>query len=197
VTSPTAPAAKAGPAKAAPARQRRGATPAELGESLAPVADALLGSARRRADAVSAAAERDADAVLARAQEEAERLVSEARAEGAKAGERRAAADVAAARREARGTVLAAQSVALERLRQRAIEVLEQRGDTAAGRGLGDALERLARERVGGEPTVRRFGPGGLSVSASSERRQVAIGPAELVDRAIQALAAEVESLWA
>jgi len=164
--------------------------------ALAAVADALAKDAGRRAETARAAAERDARAELARANDVAQRMLAEARADGTRAASQQAELDLAAATRQARGTVLATRRTAYHAVRRRALELLEQRADSPAGRQLGDLLEHLARARIGPSATVRRTGPGSLGVVATSENRRAVIGPAELVDATLRALADEVATLW-
>lgn len=177
-------------------RPAREDEPVTMAASLTPVVDALFDSARSRARAASAAAARDVRTELEQARNEAARILGEARADGARAAARRADAQLAAVRRDARGVVLSARRAAYDVLRRRATEALERQGATPSGRELGRLLETLARERVGAGSSVRRTGPGALSVRATAGNRHAAIGPAELVDAALRALAAEVESLW-
>jgi len=167
-----------------------------MAASLAPVVGALFDSARRRAQAASAAAARDVHSELERAHSEAARILGEARADGARAAAQRADVQLAAVHREAREVILTARRTAYDTLRRRVIEALERQGATPAGRQLGVLLETLARERVGAPSSVRRTGPGALSVQATAGNRRAAIGPAELVDAAFRALSSEVESLW-
>ncbi|HUI03191.1 MAG TPA: hypothetical protein VLZ77_06600 [Acidimicrobiales bacterium] len=184
---------------AAPARgtrHRRAPAGGAVAAALVPVVDALAGAARTRADALAAAAERDAATEVGRARREAARIVGAARASGARAAEQRAALQRAAARRDARQAVLAARRASYETLRRRAVEALERQGATPAGRELGELLEAMARARVGPVSAVSRAGPGALGVEATSDHRRAAIGPAALVDWALQALADGVESLW-
>jgi len=171
--------------------------PGTMAADLGPVVDALVDAARTRAQAVSVAADHDVAAELAQAHDAAERILGEARADGTRAAEQRAARQLAGARREAREVVLAARRAAYETLRRQAIEALERHGATPAGRQLGELLETMARARVGTQCTVSRSGRGALGVLATSDHRRAAIGPATLVDWALQARATQVESLWA
>jgi len=164
--------------------------------ALASVADALAADAGQHAETVRSAAERDARAELARANDVAQRMLAEARADGTRAASQQAELDLAAATRQARGTVLAAQRTAYDAVRRRALELLEQRAGSPAGRQLGVLLEHLARARIGPPATVHRTGPGSLGVVATSGNRRAVIGPAELVDAALDALADEVAALW-
>ena len=164
--------------------------------TVAPVVDALGDDARLKGAVILAAAEQDAAATLARARDEAAAVLAQARADGERAAARRAAAEVAAAHRAARRDILAARRRAYLTVRRRAIEELARLGDTEEGRHLGAVLEELARARVGPSPSVHHSGPGALTVTASSGKRRAVIGPDELVDRALRAVAHEVATLW-
>jgi vacuolar-type H+-ATPase subunit E/Vma4 len=164
---------------------------------LAPVVDALVAAAVERARATRAAADADAQAELARAGEEAKRLLDEARTDGATAAAAAATSQLTMARREARETVLAARRLAYETLRGHAVAALVHEAATPEGRRLAERLVALVRDRVGASASAHRAGPGNFGAVAESGNRRAAVGPAELVDQALESLGAGIEALWA
>jgi len=169
---------------------------AALEAALAPVVDALIASADARARDERAAAQADAHAELARARAEAAGLLGEARTDGALAADHTVAVQLAEARRAARETILSARRDAYETLRRRTVEALELHTATPAGRWLGERVAALVRDRVGAAATVHRAGPGQLAAVAESGHWRAALGPAELVDQALESLATEIVALW-
>jgi len=171
--------------------------PGGLESELAPVVAALWVSARSRANAISEASEQGAAAELARAGAEAERILRQARLDGTAAADQTAAILIANARRQAHEVVLLARTAAYQALRTRTLDALQEQASTPEGRRLAELLEALVRRRVGATTLARPGGAGGLSAAAERDNRRASIGPEQLLDRALQALAGEVESLWA
>jgi vacuolar-type H+-ATPase subunit E/Vma4 len=169
----------------------------------APAAQAALAPVRRRllarvgADAHHARAEAAAEAgvVLARAREQAAAILTQARARGETDGAAVAAAARARSRRDARGLLLAAQHQAYEALRQRARAAVRELGEDPGYPRLRQRLERLAREQAGPHATVSE--PPERGVVAEAPGRRVDCSLDTLADRAVDALGAEVEGLWA
>jgi vacuolar-type H+-ATPase subunit E/Vma4 len=169
----------------------------DMASATAPVSEALIEAARRRAEEALARATEDARTELVRAHAQAESLLAQARADGTSAAERIAALQLAATRREAHETVLAARRHAYEMLRHDAIEALIRRSSTTEGRNLADRLSALVEERLGGAAAVRPVEPDPLAVEAESGNRRAAIGPTSLVDHVLLSMTEEVERLWA
>jgi F0F1-type ATP synthase membrane subunit b/b' len=168
-----------------------------LEDALAPVASDLLVAAEAYVRSVLAAADADAEAELARARVEAARILDEARSEGARAASQVAARDLVEARQSARELVLAARRKAYDAFRGRVVEALEREAAAPGGRWIGERLEELVRARVGGPASSRRIGHRPLTVVAESGNRRAVLRSEDLVDQAIESMAAEIEGLWA
>jgi vacuolar-type H+-ATPase subunit E/Vma4 len=162
------------------------------------VVTALLDDAGRRAEAVQSAASRDGAQLEARAASDAEALVGQAAAIARAAAQRAAALSLGAARRQGRALVLEARRRAFERLRARAVDLLDERlrrtpEGRAAAAGLADAVAtRLdvpvsAVEEEPGAPFALRAGVG---------RRQISVGAADLVDGSMQAVLDTLTEMW-
>ncbi|MBP2704527.1 hypothetical protein JOL79_11950 [Microbispora sp. RL4-1S] len=163
--------------------------------ALTPVAEALLRQARLDARATTAAAEREAAETVAAARRRARDLVAEAREQGEAEARARAAAERARARRRARTVELTARREVWDDLRERAVtEVRKLRDDPCYPR-LMKRLSELARDS-GGDDLVTREHPGG-GVVAEGRGRRVDCSLGTLAARAVEALGAEVERLWA
>lgn len=164
-------------------------------DPLAPVRESLLARARADAERVGAEAAAEADGVLSTARRQAETILADAREQGAAEAARVAAAARARARRQARGLLLAGQRQALEALRRRSRDaVTALRGDPNH-RLLRRRLERIARELAGPGATVVESPDGG--VVAEGPGRRVDCSLTALADRAVDALGAKAEGLWA
>jgi len=163
--------------------------------ALDPVRDLLLARARAEADRTRAEAAAEAGAVLAEARDQAAAILAEARKRGATDGAEVAAAERAAAVRRARGVLLAARRQAYEALRRQArAAVRELRQDPGYPR-LRRRLARLALEQAGPHAVVREPPEGGAVAEAPGRRVDCSLDA--LADRAVDALGAEVEGLWA
>lgn len=164
-------------------------------DSLAPVREALLSEARRRARDLRAGAAADAEAAVSAAHREAEEILSRARAEGESDGRSAAAGRRAAADRAARATVLAAQREVYAEFRQRV------RDDVCALRrdplypSLLRTLQELAREAAGPSAEVTSDPAGGAVARAPGRLADCSLS--RLAERAADALGTEVSSLWA
>ncbi|WP_066948154.1 hypothetical protein [Microtetraspora fusca] len=164
-------------------------------DALAPVSAALLKGARLDADATLAEAEHDAARTLAAARRTAQDIIDEARESGTADARARADAVRARARRRARGIELAARREALLELRRRAMAaVLALRDDPCYPR-LVERLRELARESGGDDLIVREHPAGGVVGEGRGHRVDCSLGA--LADRAVDALGAEAERLWA
>lgn len=162
---------------------------------LAPVRAELLDRARADAAALLAAADAEAAAVVAAARGEAAELLADARAQG----ERDAAGVVAEARsrarRQARTTVLRAQREAYEQLCRRSREASRALRVEPAYQDLLAGLRQRARAELGPDATVVEHPDGGVLAEAPGRRVRHTLDA--LADRAVAALGAEVEKLWA
>ena len=140
---------------------------------------------------------------LADADRRAADLVDEARAQGVLDAEVAGAARLAAARRQGRDVVLRARSEVYDEVRRAAIDSLCRVAESPDAAHLAErlatgALSRLAgarRETAGGTPRVVRGS--GMTVEVADGRRRVAVDAEGLVDEVLQAMAGEVEQLWA
>jgi vacuolar-type H+-ATPase subunit E/Vma4 len=163
--------------------------------ALVPVREFLLAQARAEAERTRSEAAAEAAAVLARARDQAAAILAEARARGESDGAAVAAAELARARRQARGLPLAARRQAYEALRQRARAAVRKLHEDPGYPRLRRRLARLAREQAGPHAVVSEPPEGG--VVAEAPGRRVDCSLEELASRAVDALGAEVEGLWA
>ncbi|WP_169947057.1 V-type ATP synthase subunit E family protein [Microbispora sp. H11081] len=166
-----------------------------LRDALEPVAEALLRQARQDADAVTHAARRGAAQTIEDARRQAREIIDAAREQGEAEGKAYSAATRARSARQARRTELAARRDALEELRRRAGEAVRALRDEPGYPRLVERLAELARE-AGGDDLVVREHPGG-GVVAEGPGRRVDCSLEALAGRAVDALGAEVERLWA
>jgi len=165
--------------------------------ALAPVAAALLASARERAERIRVAGRHQAEDVLAQARAEAEGILAQARADGEAAAARVAASTLAATRREARETVLAARRRAYEAVRRTTLAELVRRRESPAASALIARLTTMARTRLGADATVEALVGDQLGVVAFAGNRRIELTADALVDRELAAFAARLEGLWA
>jgi vacuolar-type H+-ATPase subunit E/Vma4 len=164
-------------------------------DPLARVRESLLARARADAERVRADAAAEADALLEQARQQAEAILAEARERGASEGAEISAAARARARRRARGLVLASQRQAYETLRERSRDAVRALRDDPSYRRLRQRLERIARELAGASAVIVEAPDGGVVAEGSGRRIDCSLGA--LADRAVDALGAEVEELWA
>lgn len=164
-------------------------------DPLAPVRDCLLARARADAERVRAEAAAEAEAVLAQARQRAEAILAEARERGASQGVRVTAAAGARARRRARGLLLASQRQAYETLRRRSRDAVRALRDNPNHLLLRQRLERVARDLAGPGAAVIETADGGVVAEAPGRRVDCSLDA--LADRAVDALGAEAEGLWA
>lgn len=171
--------------------------PDTVAAELHPVIRTLGDEALSRAAAILSGADRDASAELADARDEAERILRQAERDGTEAASRVAVIRIAKARRDARQAVLTAQRTVYETARARALDELERRAATPAGRRLGAHLEALVQARIGAKAPTHGTLRAPLEPSAERGNCRASIGPAELVEQALQSLSNEISSLWA
>lgn len=164
--------------------------------SFAPLRQALLESVRVELDEQRVRDEAAASERIAKARELAENLVAERRFEGERAASREAAGIRAAAVRSAREVRLRAQRGLVDELRSRALQaVLELRGDPRYG-ALLDRLADTARSQLGSDVEIERDPPGVGGVLAHSGARTVDYTLPSIVERTIDGLGTELETLW-
>lgn len=155
-----------------------------------------LRDAACRADVIRADAERRVEEILAQAHAEAAALIAARGADAEQLAEFERRDRLAEARAQARGTVLRAQRAVLHDVRAAA---------HAAARGLaGDPrlsrlLERLdadARDRIAGQGPIQIVADpeGGFRARAGS--REIDYSLRAQVDRVVDAMASELETLW-
>ncbi len=170
----------------------------DMASAVAPVSEALIEAARRRAEQSAdegggRRARRAREGARARPTACWRRLAPTV----SSAAERIASLQLAEARRHAHETILAARRRAYETLRSDAIEALVRRSTTTEGRNLADRLSALVEQRLGGVASIRHVEPDPLEVEAESGNRRAAIGPASLVDHVLLSMTEEVDGLWA
>jgi vacuolar-type H+-ATPase subunit E/Vma4 len=163
---------------------------------LAPLAAAIVARANDAANRLIADAEAAAQARTGEAQAQAERVLDDARRDGEAAAARAAAASLAEARRAAREFTLRAQSRAAAALRAAVQAELVRRRATPPVAGFLEALEADARRRLGSAAVVRRLEGDAFGIVAEDGRRRLEITADTLVDRAMDAMGAQVEALW-
>ncbi|MFD0274262.1 hypothetical protein ACFVHB_10180 [Kitasatospora sp. NPDC127111] len=161
-------------------------------DALEPVRAELLRAARAEAEALRVEARRKAEEIVAGARAEAEAVLDRARRHGEADGRAAAAGEVARARRAARTTELTAQGEAYAELRHRATERVRElyEADSAVAAGL---IER-ARGCLGAEARITAHPEGGLLATVPG--RLIDFGLPTLVQRALDRLGAEAETLW-
>ncbi|MGI5489694.1 hypothetical protein [Microtetraspora malaysiensis] len=164
-------------------------------DALAPVSTALLRRARLDADALLDAAEHDAARTLAAARRTAQEMLDEARESGTAEARARADAVRVRARRHARGIELAARREVLLELRRRAVAAVMALRDDPCYPRLVERLRELARESGGEDLIVREHPGGGVVGEGRGHRVDCSLGA--LAGRAVDALGAEAERLWA
>ncbi|MEU8279640.1 V-type ATP synthase subunit E family protein [Microbispora bryophytorum] len=159
------------------------------------MAEALLRQARLNADAVTRAAEHDAAQTIEDARQQAREIIAAAREQGEAEAKAHSAAVRAQSARHARSSELAARRNALEELRRRAGAAVHALRDDPCYPRLVKRLGELAREAGGDDLVVREHPDGG--VVAEGRGRRVDCSLEALANRAVDALGAEVERLWA
>lgn len=162
---------------------------------LAPVRAALLAAARAQAGRRLAAADAEADAVLAAARAQAAAMVEQARTEGAADATIALAGARARARREARAIVMAARRDAYRSVREAGRAAVRRLRAEPGYPGLRDRLATALRGRLGPDPLVVEGATGGMVAETAGRRVDYSLDG--FADRAVDALGAELEGLWA
>ncbi len=157
---------------------------------------ALIADAEADAASLLAAADHDADDCIARSHEEAAELVEAARSEGAREAAERLARQHAATRREAREVVLTARRQALDELRERARTAARGLAREDRYGELRDRLRTLAASQLGPDAEILDDPDGEPGVVARDGYRRVDFRLVTLADRAVEALGADVATLW-
>lgn len=167
-----------------------------MAAALEPAAGALLAEAAARADRIHAAAVADARARLERARADAGRILEQARADGARAAAQAEDTLLSGSRRRAGEAALAARRRAYEALREAATHELVRRASGPGGSPLVARLEELVVGRLGPGARLRRRGPAPLTALAELDGRTALLGPAQLVDQALEAMGPAIGALW-
>jgi vacuolar-type H+-ATPase subunit E/Vma4 len=160
------------------------------------VRDALLTDTHTDAEELVARADREADEQLARARNQAHALVEAARVDGAREAADRLARQRATARRDARQLVLRARRDALDELRAQARRAARALADEDSYPELVERLRLLATAQLGSGATITVEPDGEPGVVATDGHRRVDYRLVALADRALDALGAEVATLW-
>lgn len=170
--------------------------PRGLEAELSAVLEALARTARSNAEILLSEARREAATELDEARTQAEHIMQEARSQGTESASRSAAMMSARTRRQAHEQILAVRRSVVETLRCRAAEAAERRAATPEGMDLIDHLRSVVNARVGLPPhSGERPGAVGVITAQNGNRRATA-SVEGLVDRVLESMASEVESLW-
>jgi len=164
-------------------------------QALVPVISVLMSTHHRQADSILATAEAERRAAVAAAQAEQEREARLARENGLRAAERVAANRLARARREASRTILSARRGAYDTLRERAIQALQERLESAEGRACYEFLAQQVSERAGGAPVTRRDAPDGWKMVAAAGSCRAELSAQLLVDFVLPSIVPELSGL--
>lgn len=167
-----------------------------LDESLGPVRHALLADAEADAERIVAEAERAADELVGEAERGADAAIENSRRHAE--ASRRAQADqaLARARREAHLIIQQARADLRRQLVDRIQTAAESLRDDARYPALLDHLEDLARSQLGDDALIQRDPVPGGGIVATAGGRRVDYRLHVLADRALDAIADEVEGLW-
>ncbi|MGO4424078.1 hypothetical protein AB4Z54_36645 [Streptomyces sp. MCAF7] len=172
--------------------------PDEAVAALAPVRAELLHTARAEARELLDRADQEAEALIAEARAEARFLLEEGQRAGERDGAAAARDIRARARGTARAHELAARGRAYEELRSRAVvrvrETWDTARDTAARPDLLDRLRQRAQQLLGPDAEVTEAPDGGLVAQSAGRRADYTLGA--LTARAVDRLGADVETLW-
>jgi vacuolar-type H+-ATPase subunit E/Vma4 len=163
--------------------------------ALQPVRAELLRRASADADRMIDDARREAARIVEEATETARQVTEKARAAGEAAGAAVAAAEAASLRLALRRELLAAQDGAYRQWRERGCEAVLRLRDEPGYAAWRDALERTARATLGEGARVADD-PGG-GVIAEHGRRRLDLSLSAIAARAQEAIAPEIDGLWA
>ncbi|HSE72027.1 MAG TPA: hypothetical protein VLA97_14790 [Nocardioidaceae bacterium] len=163
-------------------------------DPLAPVRESLLSRARAEADRVLADADAGAASILDGARAEADRIVATARAEGEADAAVLVGAARARARRRARALLLAARRGTYDDLRDRVLAAAPGLCEDPAYAPWRERLVARARAELGVDAEVSEHPEGGVIALAGARRAEYTL--AGLAEQAVEALGADLESLW-
>ncbi len=127
---------------------------------------------------------------------EAAELLEAARADGAREAAERLARQHAAARREAREVVLTARRRALDELRERAHTAVRELAREDRYGELRERLRTLAASQLGPDAEILDDPDGEPGIVARDGHRRVDYRLVTVADRAVDALGADVATLW-
>jgi hypothetical protein len=160
-----------------------------------PLSAALLAQARAAAELMLREVDDELAADAAASAEQAAELVAQARSQGAEDGAAVLSLERARGRRVARAIVLRAQREAYDELRSRCRQEVSALYAAPAGAPLRSRLVQLVHRELGPDAEIHDHPDGGLI--GVQRGRRVDLSVDALVDRAISALGARIEQLWA
>ncbi len=133
---------------------------------------------------------------MARSRDEAAALVDAARSEGEREAAARLARQHAATRREAREIVLAAQRQALVELREHVRTAARELTHDDRYEELLERLRTLAASQLGPDAEISVAPDGEPGIVGSDGHRRVDYRLVTLADRALDAMGADIATLW-
>jgi vacuolar-type H+-ATPase subunit E/Vma4 len=157
---------------------------------------ALLADARADAASMLAAADDDVRDHMARCQREAAELVDAARSEGEREAAERLARQHAATRRAAREIVLGAQRRLLDQLREDAHTAARELAHEDRYEELLERLRTVAASQLGPDAEISVPPDGEPGIVGRDGHRRVDYRLVTLADRALDALGADIATLW-
>lgn len=158
--------------------------------------DRLLRRARSTADLAQATASQQAVSRVHQARADAARLVDAARPEGIELAHADVGIVVADAERAARQVVLRTQQEAVEELRASALRAAASMPRDARYAAWLSCARDLARDQLGGNADLTLDVPGKGGIVATAGMRAVDYTLPAVVERCLEVLGPEVESLW-
>jgi vacuolar-type H+-ATPase subunit E/Vma4 len=167
-----------------------------LEASLEPVRDALLADADADAERIVAEAERAADELVDEAERDADAAIENSRRHAEASRRARADQALARARREAHLAIQQARADLRRQLVDRVHTAAEGMRDDPRYPALLDHLEDLARSQLGDDAVIQRDPVPGGGIVATAGGRRVDYRLHVLADRALDAIADDVDVLW-
>lgn len=162
-----------------------------LAAAIAPVRAALLARAQAEADRVHAEADTQAAEALAEAQQKATAIRAEARAAGEADAKATLAIDRARTQRRGRATILQARHAAYVRFQAQTRLAVTALCATPQYPELREALAQAAHGALGPSADIEEADGGGIVARAGN--RRVDLSLRQLADRAVEALASELD----
>jgi vacuolar-type H+-ATPase subunit E/Vma4 len=166
----------------------------QAGAALRPLRHELLRRAAADADRRTAAARADATRTVAQAQAEAADLLAAARMRGGAQARADLAADRAAAGRSRRADILDLQYQAYEQLRAAGRAAVRGLRADPGYAEIRQSLSRLATTLLGPDATLVEDPDGGIVATAGGRRLDLTL--AAIADRALEAVAPDMDGLW-